>query len=258
MTLFLRSALFNFLFYATMIVLMIIGLPALLVGRKAILALARTWSRFSLWLLKAVCGTSAEFRGLENIPQGACIIAPKHQSFWETFALILFFEDFAYVLKRELTLIPVFGWYLQRAGQIAINRATARTALKQLVVKAKTLFADGRQLFLFPEGTRRAPGAPPAYKSGVAYVYEKTGVPCLPVALNAGLFWPRRRFLRFPGTIVVEFLPVIGPGMQRDAFLQELERRIETATDRLVAETARTLPGTPAMDATGGSRHKSA
>jgi 1-acyl-sn-glycerol-3-phosphate acyltransferase len=246
---FIRSALFNFLFYATMIVLMIVGLPALLFGRKAILALARTWSRFSLWLLKVVCGTSAEFRGLENIPKGACIIAPKHQSFWETFALILYFDDFAYVLKRELTFIPVFGWYLQRAGQIAINRATARTALRQLVVKAKVLFAEGRQLFLFPEGTRRAPGAPPAYKAGVAYLYEKTRVPCLPIALNSGLFWPRRSFLRFPGTIIVEFLPVIAPGMKRDAFLRKLQWRIESATDRLIAEAARKQPDAPAISA---------
>jgi 1-acyl-sn-glycerol-3-phosphate acyltransferase len=244
-----RSALFNLLFYATMIVLMVVGLPALLFGRKAILALARTWSRFSLWLLKVVCGTSAEFRGLENIPKGACIIAPKHQSFWETFALILYFDDFAYVLKRELTFIPVFGWYLQRAGQIAINRATARTALRQLVVKAKVLFAEGRQLFLFPEGTRRAPGAPPAYKAGVAYLYEKTRVPCLPVALNSGLFWPRRSFLRFPGTIIVEFLPVIAPGMKRDAFLRKLQWRIESATDRLIAEAARKQPDAPAISA---------
>jgi 1-acyl-sn-glycerol-3-phosphate acyltransferase len=246
---FLRSALFNFLFYATMIVLMVVGLPMLLFGRKAILALARIWSRLSLWLLRIVCGTSAEFRGLENIPKGACIIAPKHQSFWETFALILYFDDFAYVLKRELTFIPVFGWYLQRAGQIAINRATARTALRQLVVKAKVLFAQGRQLFLFPEGTRRPPGTPPAYKAGVAYVYEKTGVPCLPVALNSGLFWPRRRFLRFPGTILVEFLPAIAPGMTRDAFLHELQWRIETATDRLIAEAARKQPEEPAISA---------
>jgi 1-acyl-sn-glycerol-3-phosphate acyltransferase len=246
---FIRSALFNLLFYATMIVLMVVGLPALLFGRKAILAVARTWSRFSLWLLKVVCGTSAEFRGLENIPKGACIIAPKHQSFWETFALILYFDDFAYVLKRELTFIPVFGWYLQRAGQIAINRATARTALRQLVVKAKALFAEGRQLFLFPEGTRRAPGAPPAYKAGVAYLYEKTRVPCLPVALNSGLFWPRRSFLRFPGTIIVEFLPVIAPGMKRDAFLRKLQWRIESATDRLIAEAARKQPDAPAISA---------
>jgi 1-acyl-sn-glycerol-3-phosphate acyltransferase len=239
---FVRSALFNFLFYANLIFLMIIGLPTLLFGRHAVFMLARLWSRSSLFLLQAICGLSAEFRGLENIPRGACIVAPKHQSFWETFALVPYMEDFSYVLKRELTYIPVFGWYLLRAEQIAIDRANVRTALRELAVRARTLFAEGRKLFIFPEGTRRAPGAPPAYKAGVAFVYEKTGVPCLPVALNAGLFWPRRRFLRFPGTIVVEFLPPIAPGMERDAFLRELEQRIESATARLIAEAARNQP----------------
>jgi 1-acyl-sn-glycerol-3-phosphate acyltransferase len=244
---FVRSALFNFLFYANLIVVMILGLPTLLFGRHAVFAVARTWSRSSLWLLKVVCGVSAEFRGVENIPKGACLVAPKHQSFWETFALILYIDDFSYVLKRELMFIPLFGWYLRRAEQIAIDRASARSALRQLVPLARSLFAEGRQLFIFPEGTRRAPGAPPAYKAGVAYVYEKTGVPCLPVALNAGLFWPRRRFLRFPGTILVEFLPVIAPGMERESFLHELEQRIETATDRLLAEASRKQQGAPVI-----------
>jgi 1-acyl-sn-glycerol-3-phosphate acyltransferase len=244
---FVRSALFNFLFYANLIFLMIIGLPTLLFGRHAVFMLARLWSRSSLFLLQAICGLSAEFRGLENIPRGACIVAPKHQSFWETFALVPYMEDFSYVLKRELTYIPVFGWYLLRAEQIAIDRANVRTALRELAVRARTLFAEGRKLFIFPEGTRRAPGAPPAYKAGVAYVYDKTGVPCLPVALNAGLFWPRRRFLRFPGTIVVEFLPPIAPGMERDAFLRELEQRIESATARLIAEAARNQPASAAI-----------
>jgi 1-acyl-sn-glycerol-3-phosphate acyltransferase len=239
---FVRSALFNFLFYANLIFLMIVGLPTLLFGRHAIFMLARLWSRSSLWLLQVICGLSAEFRGVENIPRGACIVAPKHQSFWETFALVPYMDDFSYVLKRELTYIPVFGWYLLRAEQIAIDRANVRTALRELAVRAKALFAEGRKLFIFPEGTRRAPGAPPAYKAGVAYVYDKAGVPCLPVALNAGLFWPRRRFLRFPGTIVVEFLPPIAPGMERGAFLHELEQRIESATARLIAEAARNQP----------------
>jgi 1-acyl-sn-glycerol-3-phosphate acyltransferase len=239
---FVRSALFNVLFYANLICLMIVGLPTLLFGRHAIFVLARLWSRSSLWLLKAICGLSAEFRGIENIPRGACIVAPKHQSFWETFALILYINDYSYVLKRELTFIPVFGWYLLGAEQIAIDRANVRSALREVAVRARTLFAQGRKLFIFPEGTRRAPGAPPDYKAGVAYVYEKTGVPCLPVALNAGLFWPRRSFLRFPGTILVEFLPAIAPGMERDAFLRELEQRIESATARLVAEAARNQP----------------
>lgn len=251
-----RSALFNVLFYGNLIVLMIAGLPTLLFGRRAVLSLARTWSRSSLWLLRVVCGTKAEIRGLENIPKGACLVAPKHQSFWETFALTLYFDDFSYVLKRELTWIPFFGWYLLRAEQIAVDRASARIALRQLAAKAAALFAEGRQLFIFPEGTRRAPGAPPAYKAGVAYIYEKTGAPCLPVALNAGLFWPRRRFVRFPGTILVEFLPVIAPGMEREAFLEELERRIESATNRLTVEAAGQKPGA-AVTATDSSSGRS-
>jgi 1-acyl-sn-glycerol-3-phosphate acyltransferase len=244
---FIRSALFNFLFYANTILIMIAGLPTMLFGRRAVLALTRAWARSSLWLMKIVCGTSAEFRGVENIPKGACLVAPKHQSLWETFALTLYFDDFSYVLKRELTFIPFFGWYLLRGEQIAIDRANAQTALRQLIAKAKALFAEQRQLFIFPEGTRRPPGAPPVYKAGVAYVYEKTGVPCLPVALNAGLFWPRRRFLRFPGTVLVEFLPAIAPGLKREAFLRELQWRIETATDRLIAEAAQSRPDGPAL-----------
>jgi 1-acyl-sn-glycerol-3-phosphate acyltransferase len=238
---FIRSALFNLLFYANTILLMIVGLPTMIFGRHAVLSLARVWSRSSLWLLRVICRTSAEFRGMENIPQGACLVAPKHQSLWETFALVLYFDDFAYVLKRELTFIPVFGWYLLRAEQIAINRSSVQIALRQLVAKAKTLFAQRRQLFIFPEGTRRAPGAPPAYKAGIAYVYEKTGVPCLPVALNAGLFWPRRRFLRFPGKVSVEILDPIQPGEDRNAFFAELEEKLEAATARLIAEGLRDL-----------------
>ncbi|GAC1335513.1 MAG: lysophospholipid acyltransferase family protein [Beijerinckiaceae bacterium] len=248
-----RSALFNVLFYVNMIALMFLGLPTLLFGRRAVLGLARTWARTSLWLLKTVCGLSAEFRGIENIPPGACLVAPKHQSFWETFALTLHFDDFSYVLKRELTWIPFFGWYLLRAEQIAIDRASGRSGLQQLAASAKRLFAERRQLFIFPEGTRRPPGAAPDYKPGVSYIYSETGVPCLPIALNAGLFWPRRRFLRFPGTILVEFLPPIAPGLPRREFLAALERRIETATDRLVAEARGTTPDRAGPTLAGGS-----
>jgi 1-acyl-sn-glycerol-3-phosphate acyltransferase len=258
MMIFVRSALFNLLFYLNTIVLMVVSFPTMIFGRRAVFSLARVWSRSSLWLMRVICRTSAQFRGVENIPKGACLVAPKHQSFWETFALILYFDDFSYVLKRELTFIPVFGWYLRRAEQIAIDRGSVQIALRQLVTKAKALFAQGRQLVIFPEGTRRAPGAPPAYRAGVAYVYEQTGVPCLPVALNAGVFWPRRHFLRFPGTILVEFLPVIAPGMERKAFLQELENRIETATDRLVAEARCRQPQAPAIAASRPSPHDSA
>jgi len=138
--------------------------------------------------LRVICGTRAEFRGLENIPKGALLVAPKHQSFWETFALAGFFDDFSYVLKRELTYIPFFGWYLIRAEQIAIDRASAQKALRQLTAKAKALFAEGRQLFLFPEGTRRTKGLVKRFearpRSGAARIALEAGVPLVPVAVK--------------------------------------------------------------------------
>ncbi len=232
----LRSFVFNILYYVNLIVLMILGLPTILVGRHAIFALARLWGRISLWLADKICSLRVEFRGLENIPQGGYIIASKHQSFLETFALLLHAPDFSYVLKRELTFIPFFGWYLWGADQIAINRSAARNAMSVLSLRAGEVLRGGRQVFIFPEGTRRPPGAPPQYKFGVAKLYEDTGAPCLPVALNTGLYWGRRGFTRRPGIAVIEYLPAIAPGLARDAFLARLQTTIETGCDRLNAE----------------------
>jgi 1-acyl-sn-glycerol-3-phosphate acyltransferase len=232
----LRSALFNALFYLVLIGLMLVGLPALFCGRHAIFRLARLWSRTSLLLLDQICGMRVEFRGVDNIPSGGIIVAAKHQSVWETFALLVFFPDFAFILKRELAFIPVFGWYLARAEQIAINRSDGRTALAQATASARTLLSEGRQIFIFPEGTRRPVGGPPVYKFGVAHIYAECGVACLPVALNSGLFWPRRSFVRRPGTVLVEFLAPIAPGLGKEEFFAELQRRLEAATSRLIAE----------------------
>jgi 1-acyl-sn-glycerol-3-phosphate acyltransferase len=239
----LRSLLFNIAFYVNLIGAMIVALPTILVGRRAVIGLAKYWSRSSLILAKYIAGLDAEFRGRENIRPGALLIAPKHQSIWETFAILQFFDDFSFVLKRELTWIPFFGWYLYRADQIAINRAKGSTALGQVVEGARARFAAGRQVFIFPEGTRRPVGAPPAYKYGVAHVYAETGAPLLPVALNSGVFWPRRSFIRRPGKVLVEFLPVIEPGLDAATALKEIADRIETATNRLVAESLSRDPG---------------
>lgn len=232
----LRSLAFNVIFYANTILLIVLWLPALFMGRHASMELGRTWGRTSAWLLEKICGLKTEFRGLENIPKGPLIVACKHQSIYETFALPVNFSDFSYILKRELIWIPFFGWYLLRAEQIAINRARRGKLLPELARKAKELFAQGRQLFIYPEGTRRPAGAPPEYKFGVAHIYRETGAPCLPVAVNSGLFWPRRSFLRRPGTVVVEFLPVIEPGLDARTFLSRLQDAIETAADRLMDE----------------------
>ena len=232
----LRSLVFNIAFYAALIVLMIAGSPAFLMTRFAVFALARAWGRISLWLLDKICGLKVEFRGLENIPQGGFVIAPKHQSIWETFALLPYFPDFSFVLKRELAWIPLFGWYVRKGEQIAIDRSKGASSLAQVTQRTRELVAEGRQVFLFPEGTRLPPGARPQYKFGVAHVCCQTGARCLPVALNSGLFWPRRSFLRRPGVIVVEFLPVIEPGHDKQAFLNILRDQLEAATGRLIDE----------------------
>lgn len=233
---FLRSLLFNIAFYVNVTVIMIVGLPAMLINRAAILEIARIWGRSSLWLLDKICGIKVEFRGLEHLERNGCIIAAKHQSVWETFALTTRVGDFTFILKRELTRIPLFGQYLVRANQIAIDRNSRSLALRQLIEQSTAAIADGRVIFIFPEGTRRPAGAPPAYKSGVTHLYAAAHAPCVPVALDSGLFWPRRKFLRRPGTVVVEFLPVIPPGLPKAAFFRLLQERIETATDRLIAE----------------------
>lgn len=233
----LRSLLFNILFYLALIVIVVFGVPAFFLGRRAIFELARFWARVNFWLLDKICSIKYDFRGVENIPDGAIIVAPKHQSIWETFALGLYFQDFTFILKRELTWIPFFGWYLKWADMIAIDRASGRGALAQVIERSKKPLSEGRQIIIFPEGTRRPVGAPPMYKYGIAHLYEAANVPCLPVALNSGLFWPRRQFLRQPGTILVEFLPPIEPGLDKDEFFAKLQNDLERATKRLIDES---------------------
>ncbi len=256
--LFLRSLLFQIMFFLNMFALMIVWLPCLPMRRQINQELGRTWGRTTLWLLEKICGTKIEWRGLENIQKGAVIVACKHQSIWETFVLPIRFPDFSYILKHELIWLPFFGWYLLAAEQIAIDRAKGGKLLPQLAVKAKKIFAQGRQLFIFPEGTRRPAGAPPQYKFGIAHLYAATETPVLPVAVNSGLFWPRRSFLVRPGTVVIEFLPLIAPGMEPRAFFEMLSTRIEEASDRLIAEAVAKDPSLAALVAEGRASAPSA
>lgn len=232
----LRSLLFTVAFYLNLGVILLVMAPTVLMPRGAIFAMGRLWARISLWLLQAICGLTVEFRGTEHIPAGGFIIAPKHQSALETFAILPHFADYTFVLKRELTFIPLFGWYMLRSDQIGIDRSKATEALAYAVKRTRQVLGEGRPVVLFPEGTRRPVGAPPDYKAGIARIYAEAGVPCLPVAVNTGLFWPRRGLIRRPGTAVIEFLEPIPPGLDRKAFLKLLRTRIEAATDALVAE----------------------
>jgi 1-acyl-sn-glycerol-3-phosphate acyltransferase len=173
-------------------------------------------------------------RGLENVPKGPVMLAGKHQSLWETFAMLPLLDDPAMVLKKELTLIPGYGWINIKAKMIAVERSAGTTALRKMVEDAKAAIADDRQVVIMPEGTRRGPDDPPDYKPGAAALYAALGVPCVPFALNSGLFWPRRKFLRHPGVIVISFLPAIPAGLPRKTFQVELERIVEGETKALV------------------------
>lgn len=238
----LRSLVFNVLFYLTLLALMIFGLPALLFGRHGVFFLADLWAHASIFLLRRVCGLRVEYRGLENIPEGGYLLAAKHQSFLETFALLPNTPDFAIILKRQLVFIPLFGLYLAASKQIAIDRSKGHSALQQILSQASEVLRARRQVYIYPEGTRRAPGAKPAYKFGVAALYAGNEVPCLPVALNTGLFWRRRGFQRRPGVAVIEYLPPIPPGLPRETFAAQLENVIEAACDRLNDEALRQDP----------------
>ncbi|HUI20987.1 MAG TPA: lysophospholipid acyltransferase family protein [Methylocella sp.] len=256
-----RSLAFQAAFYLLTTVLAVAGLPTLLMGRQKVQAYAQFWTGSTLWLLEKMCGTKVEWRGLENLPRGACIIAAKHQSTLETMALTTKGTDFSYILKRELIAIPVFGWYLKGAGQVAIDRAKRGQALPDLTRQVREAIAQGRQMIIFPEGTRKRAGAPPDYKSGVAHLYADTGAVCVPVALNTGLFWPRRSLSIHSGTVSIAFLEPIEPGLDKQSFMKLLQDRIETATTALITEALATDPGLraalPREDAPGLPRERS-
>jgi len=230
-----RSLLFNLLYYLNLLVLLLFAVPSIFMPRRAPLAMARVWGRSTLWLLRIVCQIRVEWRGLDKIPPGGVLIAAKHHSTWETFALVTVLTDPTFVIKRELMWIPFFGWCAWRAGMIPVDRGAGKAALNDMTKHAIAAVRQGRQIVIFPEGTRRAAGAPPRYKIGVAHLYAACGVPCVPIALNSGLVWPRRRLIRPPGTVVVEVLDPVPPGRDRDVFAG-LERDLEAATARLIDE----------------------
>jgi 1-acyl-sn-glycerol-3-phosphate acyltransferase len=235
---YIRSLAFNVLFYVNLTAHMIVALPTLALPYPCLRVFIRSYARTSLWLLRVVCGTKVEWRGVGKIPKGSCIVACKHQSLWETFSLYALLDDPVYVLKRELMWVPLFGWYMRKAGLIPIDRSAGMAALARMTARARqALMGDRpRQLVIFPEGTRRPPGAEPSYKPGIVHLYNKAGAPCVPLALNSGLFWPRRSLRRLPGTIVVEVLDPIPPGLDKDTFFARLQNAIETASAQLIRE----------------------
>jgi 1-acyl-sn-glycerol-3-phosphate acyltransferase len=231
----LRSIAFNVLFYLNTAIWLIIALPTFFMPYRAIVAVAKAWGRSNLVLLR-VAGIDFEVRGREKIPSGPLIVAAKHQSAWETFALLPLFDNPLYIVKRELQWIPIFGWLMVKGRMVPVDRSAGSQALAAMTERARIELARGRQLIIFPEGTRRPVGAKPRYKFGVAHLYAAEGVPCVPIALNSGLFWPRRSILRLPGTVLVEILDPIAPGLDRDVFFERLRHDLEMATARLIVE----------------------
>jgi len=236
--LWLRSLAFNAGWYAGTAIIALAGSPILLMPRRAVVAWSHFWIRFVLGWLKLTCSLTHRVTGLENLPAGAVIIASKHQSSWETLAYGVVFDDAAIVLKRELLFIPIVGWAMARAGNIAIERGDGASALRGLVRQAKECLAQGRSILIFPEGTRVAPGDSKPYQVGIVALYRQLGVPVVPVALNSGRFWGRRKWIKRPGVIQVQILPPIPPGLRREAFMTTLKERIEGATTRLVETIA--------------------
>jgi len=225
-----RSALFMAWFLLLTAVMAIIFLPLLACPRKATVWMARQWARATLWGLKAFAGVGD--RRVGDIPKGAVLVASKHMSMWDTLALYLALEDPAIVLKRELLRIPFYGWYLNKAAAIPIDRGAGADALRRMVHASQKVLAEGRPILIFPEGTRKKPGAEPDYKPGVAGLYGQLEVACVPVALDSGRFW--QGFWKYPGTITLEFLPSIPAGLKRRDFMATLETRIETSTKALL------------------------
>lgn len=252
----LRSLVFNAAFYLSLIVQMLFWTPFyFLAPRRLAWIVPRFWSHSSLKLQEWLAGTKSEIEGVENLPQGPFILAPKHQSFWDTISFFPYLSDPVYILKRELMWIPFFGWYVGKMKMIPINRGSRSRALKQALEVAKVRMAENRQLIIYPEGTRRAPGAEPAYKWGIAEIYATLNVPVVPVAHVAGLYWPRRKFMRYPGTIHARFLPAIEPGLDRATFMARLISQTEDACDELLIEAAAS-PNPPPMPPTALARLK--
>jgi 1-acyl-sn-glycerol-3-phosphate acyltransferase len=234
--LFVRSLLFQIYFWTASVLINLAYIPALLMDRRVTARGMELWAAVSFWGLKHIAGLDYEVRGVENLPKSPALYACKHLSMWETVATHLLLKDPAIVMKRELLSVPGYGWYARKVRMIVIDREAGAKTIRSMVADAKQALADNRPVVIFPEGTRRPLGAPPDYKPGIAALYGALDVPCVPIAHNSGLYWPRRGFLRKPGRIVVQVLPPIPPGLKRAAFMTELEGRIEEATRRLLAE----------------------
>jgi 1-acyl-sn-glycerol-3-phosphate acyltransferase len=250
MTARLGSILFNVGFFGWTIFLCIFALPVTLIFMRpvAVHGIARLWARGNFAMLRTLCGVDHEISGLDGLPEGPCIVAAKHQSAWDTMVFPILLDCPSYVLKQELTKIPLFGWAIQRAGSVVVDRSAGSKALKKMVADSRRILDEGRSIVIFPEGTRTPPGEHLSYHPGVAALYRELGVPVVPVALNSGLYWGRRSFVKRPGHIQLHFLPAIPPGLPRREFMTRLEQQIEDASMQLFNDSKELPPSPTSVD----------
>ncbi len=238
-----RSILFVIWMYGLMAVLGLLTLPALLLPKAVTFWAISLYARGLIWGLKVFCGISVEIRGRQNMPRGTVLYAGKHNCMLDVFIPFLVMPAPAIILKQELLWYPFLGWYALKAAMIPIDRAGNTRTLKKMVAAARERADDGRQIVIFPEGTRTVPGAEPAYHAaGISALAKGIEAPILPVATNAGLCWPGRGVKRSKGTIIYEILPPIPAGLPRKELMSRLQSELETASDALVAE-GRTVQG---------------
>lgn len=237
-----RTALFYLLFIGqTIVCAVIVGTPMKLTGRRTGfgLAVATYWASSNLWLLRWITGIKTEVDGAENIPDGPCILAAKHMSDWDIFAIFPHSKRPAFIAKKELMDIPFFGWAAQSLDCIRIDRSKGSEAIPLMLKEARDALDRGCRIIIFPEGTRKAPLAEPDYKIGIMRMYEALKVPVVPIALNSGLYWGRNSLLLWPGTAKARFLPPIAPGLSGSEFMAKLKGAIEPASAALIAEAHR-------------------
>lgn len=231
-----RSTIFFISFWIWAIAMNVAFLPMLAVNRKWIVRGQTFWSQGVIFLMRTICGLKVEIRGRENIPAGGGLIACKHQSVFETLVFHALLKDPAMVLKKELLSIPIYGWYCQKTKMIAVDRKGHAAALKSMISQSKKALEDNRPIVIFPEGTRSAVDSNLPYQPGIAALYSKLDAPVVPIALNTGLFWPRKKYICKAGTLTIEFLPPIEPGMKRREFMERLKTDIESKSQELVSE----------------------
>lgn len=227
------SLLFAIWMFGLALVMGLICLPLLLGARRPVLEAIRLWMKGVIGALEILCGGRVEVRGLENLPTGPCLLAAKHQGMIDILPPFTYLDDPAFVMKKELMSVPIFGWFSGKAGMIAIDRDGAAKTMRAMLKTASEAVSEGRQVVIFPEGTRKAPGDAPDYQPGVAGLYRELGVPCVPVATNSGGVWPAKGLMKYRGTAVFEILPPIPPGLKRAEFMRRLESEIEAASARL-------------------------